>query len=87
MKNIEDRFLSLVKKDFNKKKLQEITLDLTFRKDLGLDSLSLTELIIACEEEFNIEIDVDHPSTAEARTLRPLLDAVIQLVNQTESAE
>ena len=86
MKNIEERFLDIVKKDFNKKKLKEITLDLAFRKDLGLDSLSLTELIIACEEEFNIEIDVDHPSTAEARTLRPLLDAVVHLINQTESA-
>jgi acyl carrier protein len=87
MQNIEERFMQLVRTEFNRKKMSDITLDAAFRKDLGLDSLSLTELIIACEETFGIEIDVDHPSTVEARTLRPLFDAVVQLVDQNEVAK
>jgi len=85
MQSVQDQFIEIVSKHFNKKKLKEIHLDLAFRKDLGLDSLSLTELILACEETFGIEIDVDHPSTAEAKTLRPLYEAVVYLINQNES--
>lgn len=33
-----------------------ITLDASIKDDLGIDSLDLFELIIALEEEFNIEI-------------------------------
>jgi len=33
-----------------------ITLDASIKDDLGVDSLDLFELIIALEEEFNIEI-------------------------------
>ena len=87
MQNIEERFMQLVSTEFNRKKMSDITLDAAFRKDLGLDSLSLTELIIACEETFGIEIDVDNPATVEARTLRPLFDAVVQLVDQNEVAK
>lgn len=84
MQNIKERFMELVSTEFNRKKMSDITLDAAFRKDLGLDSLSLTELIIACEETFGIEIDVDNPATIEARTLRPLYDAVVQLTDQNE---
>lgn len=87
MQTIEEKFIELVRTEFNRKKMSDITLDAMFRKDLGLDSLSLTELIIACEETFGVEIDVDHPATIEARTLRPLYEAVVQLVNQTEAAK
>lgn len=87
MHSLENQFLAIVKKSFNKKKLDEIHLDLRFRKDLGLDSLSLTELIVACEETFLIEIDVEHPATAHAITLRPLYEAVVQLVGQNESTK
>lgn len=84
MQNVEQQFMNLVETEFNKKKIPVITLDTTFRKDLGLDSLSLTELILACEETFNIEIDVDHPETAQATTLRSLYNAVVQLTDQNE---
>ena len=84
MQNIEERFMELVSTEFNRKKMSDITLDAAFKKDLGLDSLSLTELIIACEETFGIEIDFDNPATMEARTLRPLYDAVVQLTGRNE---
>ena len=34
----------------------EVTIDSTFIDDLGADSLDIVELIMAFEEEFNIEI-------------------------------
>ena len=34
----------------------EVTLESTFIDDLGADSLDIVELIIAFEEEFNVEI-------------------------------
>jgi acyl carrier protein len=85
MQTIETQLLDIVKADFNKKKSHEVTLDSTFRKDLGLDSLSLTELLIACDEKFNIDIDLDqYPGVAEARSLRPLCEIIEQIVNQHE---
>ena len=35
---------------------QEVTLEANFANDLGADSLDTVELVIAIEEEFNIEI-------------------------------
>lgn len=39
--------------------LDQVTPDATFVDDLGADSLDLTELIMAMEEEFGVEIDDD----------------------------
>ncbi|CAM2060675.1 acyl carrier protein [Desulfovibrionales bacterium] len=36
---------------------KEVKLEAAFIEDLGADSLDLTELIMAMEEEFGIEID------------------------------
>lgn len=36
--------------------LDEVAIDSTFIDDLGADSLDIVELIMAFEEEFNIEI-------------------------------
>lgn len=35
---------------------EEITEDSNFKEDLGVDSLDLFELVMALEEEFNVEI-------------------------------
>ena len=37
----------------------EVTIDSTFIEDLGADSLDIVELIMAFEEEFNVEIPDD----------------------------
>ena len=88
MQTIKIQLLELVKTDFNKRKLLDITLDSTFKKDLGLDSLSLTELIIACEGLFGIEIDIEqHPFTTKDSSLHRLYDIIMQLTGQSESAE
>lgn len=35
---------------------EEITQETSFKEDLGVDSLDLFELVMALEEEFNVEI-------------------------------
>lgn len=37
----------------------EITTDTSFREDLNADSLDLVELIMALEDEFELEVDDD----------------------------
>ena len=39
--------------------IDEVTEDASFVDDLGADSLDITGLLMALEEEFNIEIDDD----------------------------
>jgi len=79
---IEQKLLELVDKEFNRKNLKDFTLDSTFTKELGLDSLSLTELVVACDDEFGIEIDMDLEELAVATTLRPLYNTIVRLVSQ-----
>lgn len=50
---------------------EEVKMDSSFVEDLGADSLDLTELIMAMEEEFGIEIDDD-----DAQKLLKVKDAV-----------
>jgi acyl carrier protein len=49
----------------------EVKLDSAFVEDLGADSLDLTELIMAMEEEFGTEIDDD-----DAQKMMTVKDAV-----------
>lgn len=50
---------------------EEVVNDASFVEALGADSLDLTELIMAMEEEFGIEIDDD-----EAQKLVKVQDAI-----------
>ncbi len=50
---------------------EEVKLGASFVEDLGADSLDLTELIMAMEEEFDIEIADD-----DAQNLHKVQDAV-----------
>ena len=43
----------------------EITLDTSFKEDLAADSLDLFELIMALEEEYDIEIPVEELTDLE----------------------
>ena len=42
-----------------RKKPENITLEAELVGDLGINSLELAELILACEERFNVQIDDD----------------------------
>ena len=79
--NIETTVIELAKQFAGKKaNLENITLHSKFKEDLHLDSLSLTEFVIACEDEFVIEIDLDDPKTADAKELYELVDAIKDLI-------
>lgn len=41
------------------RKMEEVVVDARFVDDLGADSLDQTELLMALEEEYNIDIDDD----------------------------
>lgn len=56
--------------------LDEITLETTFKDDLGADSLDVFQIIMAVEEEFNIEIP-----TEEAEKIVTVGDAVEAIRN------
>jgi acyl carrier protein len=52
----------------------EITPSARFSEDLGADSLDCVELLMACEEEFNIEVpDEDAEKIATVRDLSDYL--------------
>ena len=52
------------------KRPEEVTLEARFIEDLGADSLDVVELMMALEEEFNIDID------DEANQIETVGDAV-----------
>ncbi len=67
--NIEETVKRIVVEKLDRKP-EEVTLEARFIDDLGADSLDLTELLMALEEEFNIDID------DEANTIQTVGDAV-----------
>ena len=54
----------------------EITMDTTFKDDLGADSLDIFQIIMGIEEEFDIEI-----SNEDAEKIVSVGDAVEQIKN------
>ena len=55
----------------------EITMDTTF-KDIDLDSLSVVEIALECEDEFGIEIDVEEPP----KTMGEFVELVERLLGE-----
>ena len=55
----------------------EITMDTTF-KDIDLDSLSVVEIALECEDEFGIEIDVEEPP----KTMGEFVELVERLLSE-----
>ena len=52
----------------------EVAIDSTFIDDLGADSLDIVELIMAFEEEFNIEIPDD--AAEKMKTVKDTVDYI-----------
>lgn len=69
---------------YNSNKVNHIGLETSLKKDLKLDSLSLTELLVECEEHFNIEIDIDETDAPYDDTVNSLYSAILQLTGQYE---
>jgi acyl carrier protein len=66
---VAETVVNIVVEKFEKKP-EEITMEARFIDDLGADSLDLTELLMALEEEYNIDID------DEANEIQTVGDAV-----------
>ena len=56
---------------------QDVTLDTSFKDDLAVDSLDLYDLVMALEEEFNIEIPQDKLTDVE--TVESLIKVLKEL--------
>jgi acyl carrier protein len=67
--NVEETVRRIVCERLDKKP-DQVTLSARFIDDLGADSLDLTELLMALEEEFSIDID------DEANQIETVADAV-----------
>lgn len=55
-----DRVVQILREKCELDESVEITMNTTFR-DIDLDSLSVVEIALDCEDEFGIVIDVDEP--------------------------
>ena len=67
--NVEESVKKVIVERLSKS-AEEVTLEARFIDDLGADSLDVTELLMALEEEFNIDID------DEANSIETVKDAV-----------
>lgn len=56
METIFDRVKEVISEQLGIEDIDAITMDTTFIDDLGADSLDIVELIMALEEEFDMEI-------------------------------
>ena len=72
----KDNILISLAKQYTTNQDVDVTLLSTFKYDLMFDSLSLTEFIIACEDEFGIEIDLDDPKAYNIKNLNDLLKLI-----------
>jgi acyl carrier protein len=79
MNDTQQRLFAIISKFYSPN--IPVSLDLTLKDDLKLDSLSFTELVVACEDEFGIEIDMDHPDTQAASTVGDLYSGIQRLIS------
>lgn len=65
----ENKIIEILKNRFDK---DEISRDMDLRKDFKVDSISLLEMVMDIEDEFNIEIDTE--AIAGFNTVGDLID-------------
>lgn len=70
MENVEQRVKAMVAEQFDIP--SEISLDHRFKEDIGGDSLELVELVMAVEEEFDVEIPAEEADSM--LTIRSVVD-------------
>jgi len=75
MTEIEQRLVDIIVDQLGVKK-EEVVPAASFVDDLGADSLDTVELVMALEEEFDVEIPDDE--AAKIRTVQQALDYVQQ---------
>lgn len=70
---MEDRVKEIISEQFNIDK-DEVTLETDLADDLNADSLDLVELIMAFEDEFNLEIEDE-----DVTSLKTVSDAIEEI--------
>lgn len=78
MEAIFERVKEVIGEQLGIEDLEIITMETTFIDDLGADSLDIVELIMALEEEFDMEIP-----EAEAEKISSVSD-VVDYINKNE---
>lgn len=79
MASIDERVQKIVAEQLGVED-EQVTMEASFMDDLGADSLDTVELVMALEEEFEIEI-----SDEDAEKIQKVKDAVEYVSNNTES--
>lgn len=83
MEEIENKIIQLI--SVYQKDNAKLSLSCRLKDDLQLDSLSMTELIVACEDEFNLEIDVDDQEILQVKTIKDLCNYIKNIIDQNET--
>lgn len=76
--DIENKILTIAKQYT---KNPEVSMTSEIKDDLKMDSLNLTEFLVALEDEFGIEIDIDDPSIDDVKTLRDIWLVVVRIID------
>jgi acyl carrier protein len=77
--SLEDRIAEIIVEQLGVSR-EEISPDASFVEDLGADSLDIVELVMAMEEEFDVEIPDD-----DAARIERIRDAVAYLKQKLEA--
>ncbi|HVN37836.1 MAG TPA: acyl carrier protein [Myxococcota bacterium] len=77
--SLEDRVAEIIVEQLGVSR-EEISPDASFVEDLGADSLDIVELVMAMEEEFDVEIPDD-----DAARIERIRDAVAYLKQKLEA--
>jgi acyl carrier protein len=77
--SLEERIAEIIVEQLGVSR-EEISPDASFVEDLGADSLDLVELVMAMEEEFDVEIPDD-----DAARIERIRDAVAYLKEKLEA--
>ena len=68
---VYDKVVELIKEEFE---VEEVTENTSLRDDLGTDSIGLLELVMAIEEEFDIEIE--DANLDEIKTVKDIVNNI-----------
>lgn len=68
--NIEQKVIKIIA-DNQGKKIEEISVDLRFAEDLGVDSLSTVEILMEIDKEFGVDVPDE-----EATKIKKVADVV-----------
>jgi acyl carrier protein len=77
MESIFDRVVQILRDRCELDESVPITMETTF-KDIDLDSLSVVEVALECEDEFGIQIDLEEPP----KSMGEFVALVEQLINE-----